>query len=103
MVVNGLSDPLMGSVSCSALPGPAWATREELAGVCRRHERGAGDCKGNAGDCKGNAGHCTAGERGSNPSNSVQRLHVPCPSDAIFVRKSAIDRPFINPPRGIVN
>ena len=69
--------------------------REELAGACHR--------EGGRSHCKGKKGHCTAGERGSNLCNSVERLHVPCPSDAIFVRKSAIDRPFINPPQGIVN
>ena len=88
VVVNGLSGPIRaGLVFGSSRPDRA--QREELTGLCRRHE--------------GGRDHCTAGERGSNPDNSEQRPHIPCPSDAIFVRKSAIDRPFINPPQGIVN
>jgi hypothetical protein len=69
---------------------PRRGHREELAGV--RRSRHIGGRK-----------QCTAGERGSNLCNSVQRLHVPCPSDPFFVRKLTNDATVINPPPDIVN
>src|ERR1051325_11624259 len=79
MVVNGLNGPVAGAFAMFGSSRPGRATREELAGVC---------CGGRT----GGHGHCINGEPGSNLCNSVQRLHVPCPSDPIFVRKSAIDK-----------